>query len=220
MAEALELLEKALNIDPDYPLALTLSTWCRAQHSVHNRAHNSAAMKARPLSKTERAAGLSGDEPLILSVLGVVHTFTRNYRTARILVKPAIYLDPNAAWATRYMGWLEVYADRPEAAFEHYERAMRLSPPDPMNVNNLIGMASAHQVAGDYEASANLFQRALLERPTAYWIHGNLAPALLAAERAEEAQASVDAWMALHLEFKVARLKEAMVSSAAAFQNI
>ena len=35
-AKALELLDKALEIDPAYPLALSLAGWCHAQRSVYN----------------------------------------------------------------------------------------------------------------------------------------------------------------------------------------
>ena len=54
-----------------------------------------------------------------------------------------IALDPNAAWALSRLGWLEVYADRPEEAAEYFEKANRLSPLDPINFNNLVGIASA-----------------------------------------------------------------------------
>lgn len=189
-AKALVLLNQALEIDPDYPLALALSGWCWAQHGVYNWVEDIDAAKIRALDLAEKAAGFSADDPLILSVLGVVHTFARNYGTARILLERAIALDPNAAWALSRLGWLEVYADRPEAAFQHFEHAVRLSPLDPMNFNNLVGMASAHQISGDCGTAADLFHRALMERPSASWIHRNLAPALLAADRAEEAEIS------------------------------
>ena len=212
-AVALGLLEKSLEIDPDYPLALALSGWCWAQHSVYNWTHDIELAKVRALQMAEKAAGLSADDPLILSVLGVVHTFARNHGTARIMLERAIKLDPNAAWALSRLGWLEVYADRPEAAFEHFERAMRLSPLDPMNFNNLVGMASAHQISEDYDAAANLFQRALMERPSAYWIHRNLAPALLAAGRLEEAEASKKIMLKAYPDLTITRYKDAMVFS-------
>ncbi len=212
--KALRLLEKSLEIDPDYPLALALSGWCWAQHSVYNWTQDIEGAKARALELVEKAAGLSGDDPLILSVLGVVHTFARNHGTARILLERAITLDPNSAWALSRLGWLEVYADRPEAAFQHFEHAMRLSPLDPMNFNNLVGMASAHQVSRDFNESANLFQRALMERPTAYWIHRNLAPALLAAGRDEEAEISKNIMLQAYPKMSIKRYKDAMVFSA------
>lgn len=219
-AKALELLESALKIDPDYPLALALSAWCWAQHAVYNWADDIDGIRAKSLGMAERAAGLSGDDPLILSVLGVVHTFARNYGTARILLERAIALDTNAAWALSRLGWLEVYADRPEAAFQHFEHAMRLSPLDPMNFNNLVGMASAHQISGDYETSATMFENALMERPSAFWIHRNLAPALLAAGRVEEAKASIAKMLDAYPNFTIARYNAAMVFSPSALEDI
>lgn len=219
-AKALELLESALKIDPDYPLALALSAWCWAQHAVYNWADDIDGIRAKSLGMAERAAGLSGDDPLILSVLGVVHTFARNYGTARILLERAIALDTNAAWALSRLGWLEVYADRPEAAFQHFEHAMRLSPLDPMNFNNLVGMASAHQISGDYETSATMFENALMERPSAFWIHRNLAPALLAAGRIEEAKASIAKMLDAYPNFTIARYNAAMVFSPSALEDI
>jgi adenylate cyclase len=212
-AQALELLDKALEIDPDYPLALALAAWCWAQRSVYNWVEDIETAKANALSLAERAASLSSDDPLILGVLGAVHTFARNYGAARVLLERAIALDPNAAWALSRLGWLEVYSDRPEAAREHFGRALRLSPLDPMNFNNLVGLASAHQVAGEDSAAADLFQRALQERPNAHWIHRNLAAALHGAGRDEEARASRDALLAAYPDITVEKFKDAMVFS-------
>ncbi|MBM1175177.1 adenylate/guanylate cyclase domain-containing protein [Microvirga arabica] len=208
---ALALLNKALEIDPDYPLALALAAWCWAQRSVYSWVANVSDAKVRALSLGERAATLSNDEPLILAILGAVHTFARNFGTARVLLERAIALDPNAAWALSRLGWLEVYSGRPEAAHAYFERALRLSPLDPMNFNNHVGIASAFQVAGRPAKAADEFLRALHERPNALWIHRNLAPALLAAGREEEAKASRDALARAYPEFTIARFKEAMV---------
>jgi adenylate cyclase len=131
-AKALELLEKALAIDPQYPLALSLAGWCHAQRSVYNWAEDIAESQAKARSLAERAAVLSGDDPIILTVLGTVHTFVRNYGTARVLFERALTLDPNAAWAWSRLGWIENYTDQPHKAIENFERALRLSPLDPM----------------------------------------------------------------------------------------
>ncbi|HSF96713.1 MAG TPA: adenylate/guanylate cyclase domain-containing protein [Thermohalobaculum sp.] len=219
-AKALELLEKALEIDPEYPLALALAAWCWAQRSVYNWTDDFAAAKARALALGERAASLSSDDPLILAVLGAVHTFARNYGAARVLLERAIQLDPNAAWALSRLGWLEVYADRPDAAREYFERAMRLSPLDPMNFNNLVGLGSACQVAGDDNGAADLFTRALQERPNAHWIHRNLAAALHGAGREAEARASRNALLAAYPDMTVRKFKDAMVFSPRALDRM
>ncbi|OWU74935.1 adenylate/guanylate cyclase domain-containing protein [Marinibacterium profundimaris] len=219
-ARALDLLDKALEIDPDYPLALALAGWCWAQRSVYNWAEDIAVAKAEALKRAERAAELSSDDPLILAVLGAVHTFARNYGTARVLLERANQLDPNAAWALSRLGWLETYADRPEAAKQFFDRAMRLSPLDPMNFNNLVGMGSAYQVASEDGRAAEYFLRALEERPNAHWVHRNLCAALLGDGREAEARASAQALMTAHPNMTVQRFKEAMVFSPCVLDRI
>ena len=72
-------------------------------------------------------------------MLGAVHTFVRNYGTARVLLERASLSIPTAAWAWSRLGWVENYADQPAKGIENFERALRLSPIDPMNFNNYVG---------------------------------------------------------------------------------
>ena len=217
---AFELLHKALAIDPDYPLALALLAWCHAQSSVYNWVEDMAAAKREALSLAERAASFSTEDPLILTILGTVQTFARNYGTARVLLEQAVALDPNAAWAWSRLGWLSTYADRAEEAQANFDKALRLSPVDPMNFNNYAGIASAHQVAGNDAACAEFFQRALDERPNALWIHRNLAPALLGAGKVQEAQESFQALIKAYPNLTVKDFQEAMVFSPRVLKRI
>ena len=210
-AKALELLEKALDLDPDYPLALALLGWCWAQHSVYNWVGDVEAAQKKALGLGERAAELSSDDPLILTVLGTVHTFARNYGAARVMLERAVAIDPNAAWALSRLGWLETYSSNPEAARGYFERAMRLSPLDPMNFNNLVGTACSYQVEGDDPKAAELFERALSERPNAHWVHRNLSAALYGAGRIDEAKASAARLIAAYPTFTIADFQAAMV---------
>jgi adenylate cyclase len=215
-SKALELLDKAMAIDPKYPLALSLAGWCHAQRSVYNWAEDEdiAESQALALKLAERAAELSGDDPLILAVLGAVHTFVRNHGTARVLLERALALDPNAAWAWSRLGWLENYSDRPERALENFERALRLSPLDPMNFNNYVGMGSAHEVAQDYDKAATFYRRALEERPHAMWIYRNLASSLSGAGRMEEAKKAYVEMTRSYPGLTASKFKQAMVFSA------
>jgi adenylate cyclase len=211
--KALELLEKALTIDPEYPLALSLAGWCHAQRSVYNWADDIAESQASARSLAERAAEMSGDDPFILTVLGAVHTFVRNYGTARVLLERAVTLDSNAAWAWSRLGWLENYADQPQKAIGNFERALRLSPIDPMNFNNYVGLGSANEVAQEYDKAAAFYRRALEERPNAGWIYRNLASSLSGAGRIEEAQRAFAEMMRYYPDLTVAKFKQAMVFS-------
>jgi adenylate cyclase len=219
-AKALELLEKALTIDPEYPLALSLAGWCHAQRSVYNWADDIAQSQKNARSLAERAAELSGDDPIILAVLGAVHTILRNHGTARVLLERAVVLDPNAAWAWSRLGWIEAYADKPRHAIENFERALRLSPLDPMNFNHYVGIASAHYVAQEYEKATAFYRRALQERPNASWIYRNLASSLSGAGRIEEAKQAFTELMRSYPDLTVSKFKQAMVFSDAVLNRM
>jgi adenylate cyclase len=219
-AKALELLEKALAIDPQYPLALSLAGWCHAQRSVYNWADSIAESRALARSLAERAAEMSGDDSIILAVLGTVHTFLRNHGTARVLLERAVTLDPNAAWAWGRLGWLENYADQPQKAIENFERALRLSPIDPMNFNNYAGIASAHEVAQESEKALPFYRRALQERPNATWIYRNFSGCLLAAGQIDEAKQAFAVLLRNYPDLTVSKFKSAMVFSPAVLDRM
>ena len=219
-AKALELLEKALTIDPEYPLALSLAGWCHAQRSVYNWADDIAESQAMARSLAERAAEMSGDDPVILAVLGAVHTFVRNHGTARVLLERAVAIDPNAAWAWSRLGWLENYADQPPKAIANFERALRLSPIDPMNFNNYVGMGSAHEVAQEYHKAEAFYRRALEERPNANWIYRNLAAVLSGAGRVEEAKQVFAELMRYYPDLTISKFRQAMVFSPAVLDRM
>ena len=210
-AKALDLLEKALAIDPNYPLALSLAGWCHAQRSVYNFVEDMAGSQAKARAMAERAAELGGDDPIILAVLGAVHTFVRNLGTARILLERALALDPNAAWAWHRLGWVENYSERPREAIGHFERALRLSPLDPMNFNNYVGFGSSYELLGEYDKAVEMYRRGLLERPNARWLYRHLAGALSGAGRIEEANAAVAELLRSYPDFTISKFRQAMV---------
>lgn len=218
--KALELLEAALAIDPDYPLALSLAGWCHAQRSVYNWAADLEESQARALELAERAAQLSGDDPLILAVLGAVHTLAHNLGTARVLLERAVAIDPNAAWAWHRLGWLDTYSDRPIEAIEKFEKALRLSPLDPMNFNNYVGIGSAHEIEGDYDQAVAFYRRALEERPHANWLYRHLAGALVGAGRLDEARQAYAQMLRYYPDLTGASFRQAMVFSPATLDRM
>ena len=178
---ALTLLEAALLRSPDYPLAKALTAWCLAQKSVYNWTADPTKSNMRALQLAEQAVNQSHDEPLLLAVLGSVHSIFRNLGTARILLERAVSIDPNNAFALQRLGWLEVYCDNPEESIECFEAALRLSPYDPMNFNIHVGLGSACEEAGRFEQAIRHYEKALAERPQSFWIYRHLATALFGA---------------------------------------
>jgi adenylate cyclase len=218
--KALALLERALTIDPEYPLALVLAGWCHAQRAVYTWVDDIVGSQAIARSLAERAADLSGDDPLVLAVLGAVHTFVRNHGTARVLLERAVSLDPNCAWAWSRLGWIENYGGQPDKAIENFERALRLSPIDPMNFNNYVGIGSAHEILEEYDEAAALYRRALVERPNAVWIYRALASVLSGAGRIEEAKKALVEVLRNYPDLTISKVRQAMVFSDTALDRI
>lgn len=218
--KALELLDKALAIDPDYPLALSLSGWCHAQRSVYTWAVDMDESQARALQLAERAAELSADDPLILSVLGAIHTFLHNLGTARVLLERALAIDPNAAWALSRLAWTDVYSDRPQPAIEKFEHALRLSPLDPMNFNNYVGIGSAHEIRHDYEQAVAFYRRGLEEQPHASWLYRHLACALSGAGRMDEARQAYAQMLRSYPDLTAAKFRQAMAFPPAIIEQM
>lgn len=208
---AVELLDKALEIDPRYPLALSLAAWCHAQRAVYNWVPDIEESQALALKLAEEAAQLSSDDPLILAVLGAVHTLVQNLGTARVLLERAVAIDPNGAWAWSRLGWIEAYADRSAQAAAAFERALRLSPLDPMNFNNYVGIAFAHEGRHDYEQAVVFYRRGLEERPHAHWIYRHLASALAGAGRMDEARSAYARMMRAYPDLTAAKFRRAML---------
>jgi adenylate cyclase len=218
--KALALLEKALAIDSDYPLALSLAAWCHAQRSVYNWAPDLEASQALALELAERAAQLSGDDPLILAVLGATHTFAHNLGTARILLERAVAVDANAAWAWARLAWVDVYSDRPLEAVEKFEKALRLSPLDPMNFNNYVGIGSAHEIQEDYGEAIAYYRRGLEERPHARWLWRHLASAYVGAGRMDEAKAAYAQMLRSYPDLTAAKFRQAMAFSGGPLERM
>ena len=210
---ALSHLENALAIDPDYPLALSLTAWCHAQRSVYNWTDDVEQAKALALQLAERAASHSGEDPLVLTVLGTAHTIVRNYGAARIMLERAVSIDANAAWAWSRLGWLEAYGDNCDAAIGHFEKSMRLSPFDPLNFNTFVGMASAYEGAGRYYKAIEYFERALDERPQATWVYRQFASSLVGAGQMGRANDAYDNLMAAYPDLTERKIRQAMVFS-------
>lgn len=187
-AIAIEILEKALLGDPDYPLALSLLSWCHAQRSIYNWSAEPIAERRRALELAERSTELNGDDPFSLTVLGAAHAVSRNLVTAGALLEKACSIDPNSAFAWNRSGWVAAYRDEVERALECFERSLRLGPFDPMVYTCHVGVAYVHFAARRPGPSADLLLRVLAEHPNAWWILRSLIPALVEAGRLDEAQ--------------------------------
>jgi TolB-like protein len=76
------LLERALSVEPDYPLALSLAAWCHAQRVAYNWTDAMAEEREIALRLAQQAATISRDDPMVLAILGAAHTIVRDFQIA------------------------------------------------------------------------------------------------------------------------------------------
>jgi adenylate cyclase len=217
--EAARLLDKALLLDPGYPLAIALAAWCRGQRIVYNWSKNLPDDKRETLRQAQAAAALSHDDPFILTVLGAALTITREYQRAKSMLDRALSQDPSSAWGWNRSGWLHNYQDDPEVAIQHFERSLRLSPFDPMAFNCEIGIGCAHFIAERYDLAAQWQEKALAAKPNTAWIHRTLAPAYALAGELEKARESVGELVKGYPGIRILDIRQAMAFSKEAMNR-
>jgi adenylate cyclase len=219
-AGALALLGQAIAIEPDYPLALSLAAWCHAQQSVYNWTAEPEIVRAEALRLAQAAATAGDEDPTILTVLGAAHTIVHNHGIAARLLERALALDPNSAWAWNRSGWLQCYLEQPELSIEHFERALRLSPFDPMNFNVFIGIGDAHFVAGRYADAARWCEKGLQDRPSATWVYRVLVPTYTLQGRDTDARAGLCLLLGEYPDLTISKVVAALVHAPSVLDRI
>jgi adenylate cyclase len=144
---------------------------------------------ARELAK--EALRRDSNDPLVLTLVSAAYTLVREYKLAATLIEKALALDPNSAWAWTRSGWLNVYLHAPDVAIEHFKRAMRLSPVEPMSFNVLFGIGGAYFEKGEYKETITWVEKGLEQKPDAYWAYRLLGAAYANAGRLDEAKRAV-----------------------------
>jgi adenylate cyclase len=181
MREAIVFLERALAIDPFYPPAAAMIGRCRFFQFIQGWGSLSDAEIAEVVLLARQALDAEKDDPETLSVAAfTLSIFAGDHITATAIVQRALRFNPNSVHAWMTSGWTSAFLDRPGPAIEALQRAMRLSPLDPLGYLFAAGLAFAHSVAHRYEEAIEWANRSLQQQPrfvipmrleTALWAH-------------------------------------------------
>jgi tetratricopeptide (TPR) repeat protein len=124
--EAIELLGRALAIDPSYAPAAALVGVCRIAQRLQgwHRLSDQECAEAVRLARQSIAAGKDDPDALSSAALTIAY-LAGEHATAAGAIDRALALNPNfvGAWLTR--GWMECWQNRPGSAIQAVERATR-----------------------------------------------------------------------------------------------
>ncbi|MER9020413.1 adenylate/guanylate cyclase domain-containing protein [Mesorhizobium sp. M0898] len=147
-SEARSALERAVALDPNYceahsNLAISLLfgwiIWREPQ--VPDR--------AKALMHAQRAVEIDPGDSNVRRILGCVQLFERNWDEAKSQFDAAIRINPNNADAVAWIGELQIYLGKPQAALIACAEALRLNPRPPGWYFWIVGMAQIS--TGQYE---------------------------------------------------------------------
>ena len=173
-------LERALEADPDHALSRAMLSWCLGQQALSEWAPDKVAAFAAAMEHGQRALILAPMDALVLTFVASAEVAAGEHTAARHHLETALDLDPSLAWAWAMLGALETYSGNLPEAIENYERALRLSPHDPMRFSYYFGVGAAKYGTGDYEAALPMLEQGYIEAPGSTW-----APRLIMACTAE-----------------------------------
>jgi AraC-like DNA-binding protein/tetratricopeptide (TPR) repeat protein len=208
-ARALDLLERAIEQDPRHALATALAAWAHIQRVVYHFTAEPQRARARSLELAERARTLSGNAT-VLAVLANALTLLGELDSADTVVRKALAVDGGSAWAWGRSGWIDAYRGDPHSAIERFKISLDLAPRDPLAFNNMVGIGCAHLAAGDFAEAARWQQRALVDHPSATWVHRTMCPAYVLAGAKSEARRSFGALRDQYPELTIAEVQLGM----------
>ena len=173
---AIELLNRALALEPGYGLAAALTAWAHGQQIAYNWAKDVAEERRLAHQLIEAASSASAGNPTAMTALAsAMMQSGGDVGQATALAEKALALDPNHAWAWLRKGFGRVYLGFPEEGLAAFQASQRLSPLDPFAFNMTLGMGLAHFAAGRTEQAIEHASRALAERPGLTWPFRDLA---------------------------------------------
>ena len=94
-----------------------------------------------------------------------VSAFAGEHALASSAIHRSLILNPNCAQAWGVSGYISFYQNEPVSAIAAFERAMRLSPLDPIGYDFAGGRAMAHLAAREYQQAREWADRSLREMP-------------------------------------------------------
>ena len=200
-SKAVQLLEQASHIDPDYAPVLANLAWGLEQRFVHHWQETREDDRENAVSLARRAIAADRDDADATSLAGfILAILDRDHTGSLEAVQHALEINPNSATVCWTAGWVHVFGGEPEVAIPLAERLQRLSPTDIQIHFVLNTLAIANLISSRFLEAAEIAARSARHYPdhdVTYWI---LIPAYSHTGRIEEAEKAVEKLLELEPE--------------------
>jgi TolB-like protein/tetratricopeptide (TPR) repeat protein len=212
-SEALGHYYKAIELDPKFALAHALATCCFIWCKMNGWLTDPAREVAETKRLAERATELDQDDAQVLCWSGAGLAFVVGEIDQGVaLVDRALRLNPNLMEAWLSSGLVRLVLGEWEIAIDHFTRAMRLSPFDPMLFAMQGGIASGHFNTDRYYEAAVWSAKSIAENPKNLSAWRIAAASNALSGRLEQAQNAIARLRELDPNLRIATLKSVILS--------
>jgi adenylate cyclase len=143
LAEAIRLAHRALELDPRFGLVAALAGYCQ-MHNVLLGYANDPFDRKEAVRLFRLALSLDDSDPETLAAAALISAFMVGDSESEIdMADRAVALNPNSFFAWHAKGWVYKVAGLQEEVIRSFERAIRMSPIDPMLHRAFVGMGMA-----------------------------------------------------------------------------
>jgi adenylate cyclase len=201
--EALRLLDRAIELDPNYSWAKAFAAYIHAFRQTQGWVRRTDQEIGRKLAR--EAIVLSRDDPNTLGYAAhALALMSREFEVPVACMDRALQLNPNSAGILMRSGHLRTWVSEPDLAMDHFTRSIRLTPLDPQLGYHYVGISICHVMKGDFEKALDYARRAAREMPRWIGPWSNIAVAAVNAGQQHEAEAAVKQMLALSPGYTVA----------------
>jgi tetratricopeptide (TPR) repeat protein len=165
-AAALELIEQALALEPDYAEGHGIAAWCYFARSLWEGALPKRYLDAA-LHHARKVQALQSEDASTLAHAAIALAMTtRDFPAALEMIAHALAVNPSSVHAHGHGAVINTFAGNYDQAILLAERALRLSPFEPLSVMPHAAIAGARLMTGDYEQAVVSARRGLQIYPT------------------------------------------------------
>ncbi len=177
-SKVLEVLYRAIALDPGFAPALAATAWAHERRLTRGHpAPPGIDDAAEAIALADRAVAADPDDAMVLAIAGVLYVTIRDDNAGGLgLIRRAAAFNPNSLLVANIAGYAFFHAGEFDESIEHYLRGRRLSPLGSDAVWSLNGVARSHLEAGRFEDALTWAERAIAVLP-----EGNVSGYCLAA---------------------------------------
>ena len=167
LAEAIRLARCALELDPRFGLAAALAGTCHMQNVLWGYTVDRQFDRNEAVRLSRLALSLDdGDADTLAWACLIPAYMVGDYESAIETANRAVALNPNSysAWSRR--GWVYHLAGKPDEMVLSFERAIRMSPVDPLLHISFVGLGYAFIELGRFDEAVVSGKKAQRQNPS------------------------------------------------------